>query len=366
LFVTYVMSALYASRRCGGCEVVLDHADREAEEIVERRHPLGVATREVIVDGDEVDAAAEQRVRVHRERGDERLAFARLHLGDFAFVQHLAAHDLDVEVAHVQDAFAGLAAHGEHLGQHRIELFAGGETLFEFGRLQLQFGVGERGDFGLEGVRRRDRAPQARDLAFVRVEESLEEGHFVSILGGGATQTPGIAESAPKGPGRLTRAERRLLRRGRRRSRTRQDDPEGAPFVLLRADLDPAAVHFDDLLRDVEAHAGPGDPAGAGVRGAPETREDTLEVLRRNADASVGHRHGDLSAGAVRHHAHADGTRRVLERVAHHVVDRVAQADRSNDTSTGSAGASTVTRSPARSSVAAASATKAVRSSTPR
>ena len=61
------------------------------------------------------------------------LPFARLHLGDFAFVQYLAAHDLHVEVTHVQHALAGLAAHGEHFGQHVVERLARGEALFERG-----------------------------------------------------------------------------------------------------------------------------------------------------------------------------------------------------------------------------------------
>ena len=76
---------------------------RQAEEIVERAHPLGVAFGQVIVDGDDVDAAPGERVQVDRQRRDERLAFAGAHLGDVAFVQHLAAHDLHVEVAHAQD-----------------------------------------------------------------------------------------------------------------------------------------------------------------------------------------------------------------------------------------------------------------------
>ena len=37
---------------------VLDHADRDAERVVERPHPLGVAAREVVVDRHEVDALA--------------------------------------------------------------------------------------------------------------------------------------------------------------------------------------------------------------------------------------------------------------------------------------------------------------------
>ena len=55
---------------------------RQAEEAVEPAHPLGVAAREVVVDGDDVHALALERVQVRGERRDQRLAFAGLHLGD--------------------------------------------------------------------------------------------------------------------------------------------------------------------------------------------------------------------------------------------------------------------------------------------
>ena len=38
----------------------LDAADGQAEQLVDRRHPLGVALGEVVVDGDDVDALALQ------------------------------------------------------------------------------------------------------------------------------------------------------------------------------------------------------------------------------------------------------------------------------------------------------------------
>jgi len=78
----------------------LDDADLETEEAVDLAHPLGVAPRQVVVDGDEVDALSFEGVEVQGERGDEGFAFARLHLGDGAFVQDHAAHELDVEMAH--------------------------------------------------------------------------------------------------------------------------------------------------------------------------------------------------------------------------------------------------------------------------
>ena len=109
-------------------QVVLDDADRHAEEAVDAAHPLGVAAGQVVVDRDDVDALAFERVEVGGQRGDERLAFAGLHLGDLAAVQHHAADELHVEVPHVQHAAAGLADDGEGLGQQVVERLAVGEA----------------------------------------------------------------------------------------------------------------------------------------------------------------------------------------------------------------------------------------------
>ena len=119
-------------------QVVLDDADRHAEEAVDAAHPLRVAAGQVVVDGDDVDALAFERVQVGGQRGDERLAFAGLHLGDLAAVQHHAADQLHVEVPHVQHAAAGLADDGEGLGQQVVERLAVGEPLAELGGLRAQ------------------------------------------------------------------------------------------------------------------------------------------------------------------------------------------------------------------------------------
>ncbi len=102
-------------------KVVDDDAGGHAEEAVDLAHPLGVALGEVVVDGDDVDAAAGERVEVGGQGGDEGFALAGLHFGDFALVEDGAADDLDVEVAHADDALAGLADDGEGLRQQRVE-----------------------------------------------------------------------------------------------------------------------------------------------------------------------------------------------------------------------------------------------------
>ena len=119
-------------------EVVDDDADGEAEERVDPAHPLGVAAGEIVVHGDDVHALAGERVEIDGERGDQRLAFAGLHLGDLALVQDHAAHQLDVEVALTQGPLGRLAHRGEGLGQQVVERFALGQAFAEFDGLALQ------------------------------------------------------------------------------------------------------------------------------------------------------------------------------------------------------------------------------------
>ena len=136
----------------GVVEAVDDHADGQAEEVVDLAHPFGVAAGEIVVDGDDVDALAGQRVEIDRERRHQRLAFAGLHLGDVALVQHHAADQLDVEMALAERALGGLAHGGEGRNQDVVERLAVGELLAEFGGAGLQRLVGQRGDLGLQRV----------------------------------------------------------------------------------------------------------------------------------------------------------------------------------------------------------------------
>ena len=81
-----------------------DHPHAEPKEGVEGSVPPGVTAGQVVVDGDQVGALADQRVEVEGQGGHQGLALAGLHLGDLALVEHDAPDQLDVEVTHPQDA----------------------------------------------------------------------------------------------------------------------------------------------------------------------------------------------------------------------------------------------------------------------
>ena len=115
----------------GVAQIVDDDADRQPQRAVDRAHPFRVAPRQVIVHRDDVHAAAGERIQERGKRGDERLAFARLHLGDFAFVQHDAADQLHVEMAHAELAAARFAHQREGRHQRRFQRLLA--PLLEFG-----------------------------------------------------------------------------------------------------------------------------------------------------------------------------------------------------------------------------------------
>ena len=156
-------------------QLVLDDSDAHPEEPIEASHPLRVAARQVVVDRDDVDALAFEGVQVSGERGDERLAFARFHLGDLAAVQDHAAHQLDVEVAHVEHAPSGLPHHREGFDQQVVERLASRDALAELVGLRAQLFVGERLDFRFERANLGDQRPEPLDLALVLRADDLGE-----------------------------------------------------------------------------------------------------------------------------------------------------------------------------------------------
>ena len=133
-----------------------DRADGQADGLVNLAHPRGVAAREVVVDGDDVDALAGQGVEVGGQRRDQGLALAGAHLGDLAVVEHHPADELDVEVAHVERPLRRLADDGERFREQVVERLAAREAILELRGLGRERLVRERRDLRLERVDARD------------------------------------------------------------------------------------------------------------------------------------------------------------------------------------------------------------------
>jgi hypothetical protein len=133
------------------------HADAHAEKPVDLPHPVGVALREVVVDRDDMHADAGECIEVCGQGRDERFAFARSHLRNLSVVQRYAAEELDVEVAHVEHALAGLAYDGESLRQYFLEGLAAGAVDRRVAGLR-----GRRLNFGLVIIARLGLARRSR------------------------------------------------------------------------------------------------------------------------------------------------------------------------------------------------------------
>ena len=165
----------------GIVQIVLDDADRHAEEPIDAAHPLGVAARQVVVDSDDVHALAFEGVEIGRKRGDQRLALAGLHLRDVSLVQHHSAHELDVEVPHVEHAAARFADDGKGFGQkivdrRRVSVIAGGgHPGAELDGLRPQLLVGERLHRGFERVDFGNDRPKPFQLTLVLSPNDLDE-----------------------------------------------------------------------------------------------------------------------------------------------------------------------------------------------
>ena len=164
-------------------EPVHNGADGKAEEAIDLPHPLGVALGEIVVDGNDVDAAALKRVQVNRRGGDERLAFAGAHFGDLALVQKDAAHELHVIMA-LTERTLGRFAHGrESLWEDIVQLGAARQLVAVFARLVPERLVRESFKGRLKRIDARHERPQLADLAVINgAENLLGEVQHVRIL----------------------------------------------------------------------------------------------------------------------------------------------------------------------------------------
>jgi len=149
----------------------VDHAHAQAQPVVELAHLRRVTAGQVVVHGDHVDALAFQRVEVHRQRGDQGLAFTGAHFGDLAQVQDHAADQLDIVMAHAEHAAAGFTADRERFGQHLVQGFTVSDALLELRGLGLELLVGELFDFRLQRIDLGDDAVELAQLSFITTAE---------------------------------------------------------------------------------------------------------------------------------------------------------------------------------------------------
>ncbi len=152
---------------------VHDHTDGEPEEAIDLAHPFRIALGQIVVDGDDVDALAGERVEINGERRDQRFAFAGLHLGDLALVQDHAADHLHVEMALADRALGRFAHGGEGRHQDVVERLALAELLLERIGARAQRVVGERDELRLQRIDLIDPRPITFDAPLIGGAEQL-------------------------------------------------------------------------------------------------------------------------------------------------------------------------------------------------
>ncbi len=207
-------------RLAGGViHVVLNRPDGETEKLVDRPHPGGIAARQVIVHRHDMDAPAAEGVERRRESGDQRLALARLHLGDLARVQHHSSDELHVEMPHRHGAPRRLARQRERLVQEVVRRGPALELLPQAQIALADLIVAEGAHLRLERVDRGDARLQPAQLPLVLGADDFPEdrvdqhgcGLGASVPLAGTLpwkallvgSNPGIAApgAAPPGPG---------------------------------------------------------------------------------------------------------------------------------------------------------------------
>ena len=122
--------------------IALNGADCEPKSAVDRSHPLHVATREIVVDGNDMDTRTRQGIEIGRKCGDQRFSFAGDHFSDLPGVEYHSSYELDIVVPHFQISTSRLTTGRECLTEQGIECLSSPEPLPEFGCLRFQLLIG--------------------------------------------------------------------------------------------------------------------------------------------------------------------------------------------------------------------------------
>ena len=179
-----------------------DEADGETQPAVDLAHPLGVATGQVVVDGDDVDPVPTQPVEINGQGGHQRFAFTGAHLRHPAEVQSGPAHDLHVVVALPDDPMGRLAGDRERLEQNVIQGGVALEPFAELDGLVTQILVGQlqklwfqRGNVWYQPLK------GPKHLAFTGAEDTIENAHAAHKPTGATGTLPAIVGPRPQDRG---------------------------------------------------------------------------------------------------------------------------------------------------------------------
>jgi len=156
-------------------QAVHDDAHVQSQETVDRPHPFGIASGQIVIDRHHVHTSTGQGVEVDGHGGDQGLALSRLHLRDLALVQDDPADELHVEGPHGQHSTRDLAHGGEGLGQKMVKLFAPGQPFPEMRRKGPEVLVRQGAVGVLKGVDAFHQGGKLLDFPFVLASDDLHQ-----------------------------------------------------------------------------------------------------------------------------------------------------------------------------------------------
>ena len=167
-----VVGAVRDVRRVGDLalrvvQVVLDDADRHAQEAVDTAHPLRIAAREVVVDGDDVHALAFEGVEIRRSVATSVLPSPVFISAILPLCRTAPPMSWTSKCRMFKHAAACFADDREGFGHHVVQRFTLGQPFPECGRLGAELFVGESLDRRLECVDLSDDRTQTLELPLV-------------------------------------------------------------------------------------------------------------------------------------------------------------------------------------------------------
>ena len=153
-----------------------------AEEVVEFAHPLCITAGQIVIYRNDMHTLAGQRIKIGCQGRNQGLAFTGTHLGNLAAVQHHAADQLYIKVAHTQYATTGLPDHGKGFGEELIKGFAFVQAFTEFYGFCRQLLIAERFNFGFQRIDLRDGFTVFLDNAVIAAAKDLFNGVYNHCL----------------------------------------------------------------------------------------------------------------------------------------------------------------------------------------
>ena len=123
----------------------LDYTHRESQSLIQRCHPLGVATGQVIIYRDHMHPFTGQCIEVGGQCGNQCFTFTGAHFSNAALVQCHATDHLHIEVAHAHDSAGGLADQSEGFRQQIVQITARFQLLAQTQCAGLEVGITKLG-----------------------------------------------------------------------------------------------------------------------------------------------------------------------------------------------------------------------------